>query len=65
MRGSSKLMLAAALLITTGAAVAGPADDQVASAFNSFNAAFNKQDAKPSRASTQATQSSYRPRTTS
>lgn len=46
MRRSSKLMLAAALLITTGAAVAGPADDQVASAFNSFNAAFNKQDAK-------------------
>ena len=46
MHKSSKLMFAAALVVTAVAAVAGPADDQVASAFTAWNAAFNKGDAK-------------------
>src|SRR6478672_932724 len=46
MRTSSKLMLAAALIVTAVTASAGPADDQVARAFTAFNAAFNKGDAK-------------------
>lgn len=46
MRRLSKLMLAAALFVTAFAAHAGPAEDQVTSAFSAWNAAFNKGDAK-------------------
>ena len=46
MRKLPKLILATALVVTTHAAMAGPAEDRVASAFTAWNAAFNKGDAK-------------------